>query len=497
MMGLKQQVAKGAAWLVLLKFLERGIGFISTLFLARLLVPADFGLVAMATSILAALELLGAFGFDLALIQNQNTERRHYDTVWTFGVLFGAFIALGMCCIASTAATFFNEPRVENLMYVLALGSLMGGLGNVGVVAFQKDFELHKEFMYSLAKKLVGFVITIYLAFILRNYWALVAGIIATRMTSLYLSYSMHSYRPRFCLSAAAELFHFSKWMLLNNFLIFLNNRGTDFIMGKVGGPQALGLYSVSYEIANLPTSELVFPISRAVFPGYARLAGDTDQLSRAFLQVIGLVALLTIPAGAGIALVAEPLVQLLLGPKWLDTIPLIQVLAVFGIVRSIHGPNGSIYLALGKPSIVAMLQAVQLVIALGLMLVLVPDRGPIGAAWAILIAACITMTANYIMVVRELRMQWLDLVTVFWRPFVATGGMAVTLIAFANHLWPTEPSVGVTALRLVAMIMVGVLSYAAMIGFCWYCANKPNGTESELAKLVGLRGWRRAQPGN
>ena len=486
MIDVKRRMATGAAWLVLFRVLERAIGLVSTLFLARLLVPADFGLVAMAISVLAALELLTSFSFGLALIQNQNATRRHYDTAWSFAVMFGIANALAMCAIASLAATFFAEPRVELLLYVLALCPLMQGFDNIGVIAFQKDLELHKEFWFGLTKKLVGFTVTVSLAFVLQNYWALVAGTIATRITSLVLSYRLHPYRPKFSLAAAAELFHFSKWLLLNNLLIFLNNRGTDFVIGRISGARALGLYSVSFEFANLPTTELLFPISRAVFPGYARLAGDLEQLRRAFVQVIGMVALLTVPAGAGIGLVAEPLVQFLLGPNWLDAVPLIQVLALFGVFRSLQGPMGPMYLALGKPRIIAVLQCFQLVIAISLMLVLVPRLGPIGAAWAILAGASAAMTCNYAMVLRQLTLPFAHLLAVIWRPVLAASVMAVTLIVFASSAWPAMTGVGAATMRLAAMIALGALVYFVTIVACWNLAGKPRGSEVDLMTLAG-----------
>src|SRR2546425_863667 len=146
-------------------------------------------------------------------------------------------------------------------------------------------------------------------------------------------------WRCRFSLAAAGESFDFSKWLMINNILIFINNRGIDFVIGKVLGPQALGLYTVAYEVSNLPTTELVYPISRAVFPGYSRLAGDRQALRAAFLQVISLIALITVPAGIGIGLVAEPTVPGVLGQKWMDSVRLMQVLALFGVVRTLHGP--------------------------------------------------------------------------------------------------------------------------------------------------------------
>lgn len=490
MNDLKRKMASGAAWLVLFRLTDRGIGFVSTLILARILVPADFGLVAMGTSILAALELLSAFNFDIALIQNSRAERRHYDTAWTFAVAFGLFNAIGMCLLAKPAAHFFGEPRVEGLMYALALCTSIQGFENIGIVAFQKDLELHKEFWLGLTKKLSGFVVTIAAAMLLGSYWALVCGMLTLRVTGLLLSYRLHPYRPRLSLAAAGELFNYSKWLLLNNLLIFLNNRGTDFVIGRFNGAASLGLYSLSYELANLPTTELVFPISRAVFPGYSRLAGDLGQLRRAFLQVISLVSLLTVPAGALIGLVAEPLVQLLLGAKWLGAVPLIEVLAVFGIVRSLHGPNGSIYLALGKPRIIAALQCVQLVIAIALMLYLVPRFGPIGAAWSILIGACCAMSANYVLVLRELSLRFSQLASVVWRPLTAALVTTASMLVLRNVFTTPAADKGVLAMtvHLAAMLAAGLFCYAAAVAAFWYLAGKPAGAESDAGAMMASR---------
>lgn len=491
MKDLNRRMAVGAAWLILFRLLERGIGFISTLILARLLVPADFGLVAMATSILAGLELLGAFSFDIALIQNQRAERRHYDTAWTFGVCFGLFKSLAMCALAVPAAHFFREPRVEHVMYALALCTAVVAFKNVGIVGFQKDLELHKEFKLGLARKLAGFAVTITLAFLYRSYWALIAGVLAMNLTSLVLSYRMHPYRPRLNLSAAGELFGYSKWLLLNNLLIFLNNRGTDFIVGRSSGASALGVYSIAYEVANLPTTELVFPVSRAVFPGYAKLSGDIDKLRAAFLDVVAILALLTVPAGTIIGLVAEPLVVVLLGHKWLDAVPLIGVLALFGIVRALHGPLGSIYLAVGKPRIVAVLQCIQLTVAISLMVVLVPRWAALGAAWALLCGAALAASINYVLAVRELRMRWSEVGAILWRPALGAAAAAAALAGLdAQMQFSTET--GPQALKLAAMAGAAGAAYTATVFACWFLARRPAGAETQVIRLVRARFVRR-----
>ena len=121
------QIARGAAWMMGFKLFDKSIGLISTLVLARVLTPADFGLVAMATAVVALLELMGAFGFDSALIQRQNTDRRHYDTAWTFNVMFGVSIATMLVLLAVPAAGFYHEPRLELMLPALAVGALIGG----------------------------------------------------------------------------------------------------------------------------------------------------------------------------------------------------------------------------------------------------------------------------------------------------------------------------------------------------------------------------------
>jgi PST family polysaccharide transporter len=257
---LGHRMAKGAAWMILMRLVERGIGFASMLLLARLLVPADFGLVAMAMSVFAFLEVMGSFSFDMALIQNQRAGRTHFDTAWTLTVMYGAVSAIALAALAVLAAGFFGEPRLVAIFFALGSGAFLQSFENVGIVAFQKDLDFRKEFNFRILKKVVGFVVTIVLAFTLRNYWALVFGLLTSRIIGVPLSYALHPFRPRFSLVSVKELWHFSAWMLLNNVVVYAAVNGYDFIIGRMAGATSLGLYSIAYEISNLPTTELVTP---------------------------------------------------------------------------------------------------------------------------------------------------------------------------------------------------------------------------------------------
>ncbi|MCZ7566047.1 MAG: oligosaccharide flippase family protein [Burkholderiales bacterium] len=300
--------------MLLARFVERGLGFLSTLILARLLLPEDFGLVAMAISISALLDVFADFSFDLALIRDQRATREHYDTAWTLELLILMLYGLCLLLIAFPAAWFFNEPRLVPLMAMLALVAVIGGFNNIGVVAFRKELDFRKEFLYLGGRKLAMFMTTIPLAFLLGNYWALMLGILAGVAVGVALSYLAHPYRPRFCLKHWRELFGFSRWVVVTNLADFIPLHFATFVLGRIAGVANVGVYSVGAELARLPTTELVAPIDRAVYPGYAKLSHDKDALRRHYLAALGLIAALGLPAALGIAAVAPFAVPVLLG---------------------------------------------------------------------------------------------------------------------------------------------------------------------------------------
>ena len=161
---LQQRMASGAIWMVLLKLLERSLGLISTLILARLLGPTDFGVVAMAISFIAMAELLTAFSFDIAIIHNQAATEEHYNTAWTCNVLLNLCVTGLMLAFAIPIAAFYRHPEVAWVVCALAFGPLLVGLENIGIVAFRKELDFRREFRFQLSRKLIGFIVVVPLA---------------------------------------------------------------------------------------------------------------------------------------------------------------------------------------------------------------------------------------------------------------------------------------------------------------------------------------------
>ncbi|MGI9508206.1 MAG: oligosaccharide flippase family protein, partial [Geminicoccaceae bacterium] len=282
-------MARGAAWMVLMRLVVRGASLINMMILARLLVPEDFGLIAMAAIFVGALEIFSEFSFDVALIKKQSAGRADYDTAWTLSIIRGVAVAVILIAIAQPASALFEEPRLAPVVAALSLSPLLLGFQNIGVVDFRKTLDFKKDFVFMAGAKVVAVVVSIGLAIIWRNYWALVGGMVAGKVWRLGASYAMHPYRPRLSLASWRELFAFTKWLLLHNILMFFRNRADRLVIGKMLGAATLGVYTLAYDLANLATTELMAPIRRALLPGYAKLAGQSERLRAAFVDVFGL----------------------------------------------------------------------------------------------------------------------------------------------------------------------------------------------------------------
>lgn len=488
MSGLATKLASGAAWMIIARFATRAIGIVSTLILARVLMPEDFGLVAMATSLVALIELLRAFGFDTALIQNQAAARTHYDTAWTFNALFGVGAAMLVCLLAGPAADFYKEDRVVLVMWVLAVGIAMQGFENVGIVDFRKHLQFDREFVFALGSKVAAFVATVGIALWLRSYWALVIGVLVGRTWSLGASFWMHPYRPRFSLAARRELIGFSKWLLLNNALLFLKSRASDFVIGNISGARSLGLFNMSYEISNLPTTEIVMPINRAVFSGYAQIAGDRERLRAGFVNVIAVIGAFAVPAGLGIAATAPLLVPLALGPQWMDAIELIQVLSIYGVLIALQTNTLYVYIALGEPKTASLLNGVHVLLLVPALIVATRSAGAVGAAWACLIVAVVTTPMNLVVLVRRVGLDPRDLLVASWRPLAAASLMYLVvreMVARADAVLTGSVGLWTTAASLSAAVAAGAATYVVLMAALWLATGRPRGIETEMLDRI------------
>jgi O-antigen/teichoic acid export membrane protein len=306
-------------------------------------------------------------------------------------------------------------------------------------------------------------------------------------VVALVMSYRMHPFRPRFSLAARGSLLSFSGWIFAQNIVKFVRLRGAALVIGRMEGPAALGIFNMAYEISNLPTSEIVMPINRAVLPGYARWAGDVEKLRRGLLQVTAVVALFAVPAAAGVAVLASLIVPVMLGGRWVSAVPVIQWLAIFGATISVQSNLQSLYQAIGKPRLAFTRALINIAFLIPLLLWLVPVDGVRGAAIAYLLASLLSMPFNYHNALKATQTAWSALLGVMIRPVVAAIVMYLVLqrivpAGAANMgTWQALPwLLGCTALGAAIYVVVELM--------LWLIAGRPQGAETfVLDKLKAL----------
>jgi len=484
--SLSTTVAVGTIWTIGLRVVDRTIGLISTVLLARLLMPQDFGLVAMAMAIVALLEALTTLGVESSLISHREPTKAHYDTAWTINFAVGTVTAAVLLLLAAPAAQFYDEPRILPVVCVVATFPLLAGLTNIGVVDFRRNLQFQRDFMIGALNKVVAFAATVPLAFLLRNYWALLAGMLVGRIAGLVQSYVMHPYRPRFSIAHLREQIQFSQWMLLGGLLVFLRTRLADFVLGKQLGAGALGLFNMGREIGTLPTSEIVAPINRAIFPGYAKIADDRVRLADGFFRVLGIIALVAIPAGAGLGVLSDLFVSVVLGARWLESAPIVTIISFFGVTMALQTNTGAVFMALRQPKLQALVHGCTVAALLPLLVVWSRHDGIRGAALAFAVSGIGSLLASYALAKQRLGVPYARFVAVLWRPVVGSIGM-LAILRLANA--STAPWFGSTAAqglaKLIALVTVGAIVYLLLVAACWLATGRSKGAETELMDIV------------
>jgi lipopolysaccharide exporter len=481
----KDAIGAGAVWLLLLRIFDRVCGFGSTLVLARLLAPADFGIVAMAMSVIALFELVTAFGFDVVLIQKAHPERKHFDTAWTLSILLYIACALGIGLLSIPVAAYYSEPRLIYALIVIAAGWVLRGFENPGMVEFRRSMAFSQECIYYGSIRIISGVITVAAALTMRSYWALIVGTVAGRVAGLCLSFQMVSYRPRFDLSAARDLFSFSGWLLVNNATLVGVVRFPHFFIGRLLGPHSLGLFTLSYELATMPATEVSSPVNRAALPGYSRLRDDRIGFRDVFMDVGALVLALAMPLSAGLVVIADPAVRLLLGDKWMAAVPLVRILAISALFVAATGNNGVGQLALGYANMVTLQSWLRLIVLIILCIVLGRSFGIPGIAVAELCGAVVCFLASFPVICRKLNLSFRDYAARIWRCVIATLAMAAVVSAIQQAIGATWDAA--SALRMILLtVPAGAATYVSVLIALWWLCGKPNGTERIMIDYVG-----------
>lgn len=478
--GWGARMLNGALWMIALRWAIRLTGLVSTVILARLLMPSDFGIVAMAMLVVTTLEIFNQTGQKLVLIRLENPTKEHFDTAWTVSFLIGLAIAAVILAISPLAELYFHEPRVEPVMQCLALRAVMGGLENIGTVHFRRDLKFNTFFAYNVYPKLISFAVTIVLAFMLRNYWALVAGILVSQLALIVLSYTMHPHRPRFTLSKVRDIWSFSIWTFFRSVGYYLNGSIDQVVVGGFGGAALMGRYAVATDVAQSPGKEINEPMVAVLYPVMSRLQNDMPALREVYLKTLGWTAFICAATGVGVALVAPDMQQLILGEKWIGIAPLMVWLAIGGSITGLSSGAYSLFDALNQPKVGARMIWIRLFL---LIAAIVPvafwTKSVIDIAICRAVGEALFLPGLFHAVHRVADISFKQYIKTLYRPILASAFMAIAVMA-ANMTLPISGNI-----RLAIDIGLGAGVFLGSAWLLWRAAGRPHSPEADVFGTV------------
>lgn len=393
-MGYFKDALKGVSWIGAFRMSTRGISLVRTIILARILTPFYFGIFGIATLVLSFVEILTETGINVVLIQKKEDINKYINTAWVVSIFRGILIAIAIVLLSDPISVFFNAPQAREILILISFVPFVRGFINPSVVKFLKDLQFNKEFWYRFVVFLFDASVALVFSLLWRNAYGLVFGLIAGAILEVILSFIYVKPRPKFILDMDKfrEVIGHGKWITGAGIFQFAFRQGDDAVVGRLLGESSLGIYQVAYKISTLPISEVTDVFNKVVLPVYVKISDDQARIRRAFLKTTAVISLLALAMGTAIFLFAPIIVEVVLGEAWIEAIPVLRVLAIFGIVQAITNSGYSLLLSLKKNKTVVMLTFIAI---LGLAVTIIPlvnQFGIVGAGMSALIGATISL---------------------------------------------------------------------------------------------------------
>jgi O-antigen/teichoic acid export membrane protein len=371
---LRQKTIDGIAWTTVTELVRSGSLFAFGIILARLLSPADFGLIGMITVFTAFADIYADLGFGSALVQSQDVTPEHYSTVFWLNAGMGLTLTLLFSALAPLVSRFYGLQILTPLCMIVSANFLIRSFGVVPSSIFKKRIDFRSLAQIEISAILGSGSVAILMALRGFGVWSLAfSSVVGTLVTTVLLSVLSH-WRPRrqFSWIAAQQLWPFSRNLLGFTTVNYWLRNVDNLVVGRFLGAGPLGLYSKAYNLMVLPLGMVSGNVGSVLFPAFSTIKDDRERVASIYLRVIGVISLITFPMMIGLWILVDHFVIGILGNQWSGMIPLLKVFCFVGMIQSIATVNGSIYLSQGRSdlqfkvgTVIAILGAIAIVVGL------------------------------------------------------------------------------------------------------------------------------------
>jgi len=466
--GLRRVAVRGAGVTALFQSLGFAIQLIATVILARLLTPADFGLVAMVTTFSLLLMNVGFNGITEAVVQRDEIDHGLASNLFWISVSVGLVLTIGFAAAGSLLARFYGDARVGPVAVAMSATIFLSSASVMHLALLKRAMRFSRVSTNDLIARAMSVIVSIVLGWAAWGYWALVAGAIAlplTTCTGAWIRCRWMPGRPR-RLTGTGEMVRFA----MNTYGHFAANYCTrnldNLLVGWFFGPQSLGFYKKAYDLCVLPVAQLSDPLNSVAMPVLSRLAADPERYRRYALRALSTLAFVGMGLGAGLALVGQDLMLVILGPRWLESGTIFTFFAPGIGALLIYFAYGWIHLSLGRPDRLFRWGLIEFAV-IGMLFVLFLPWGPVGIAVAWVLSSWILAIPALRYAGRPADLKAADIVMAVWKYVAASavaGGTAGLIIRHVPLLMTASGWAGALDRSVIVSALFGALYLAAVV---------------------------------
>lgn len=450
------------------------LGFLSTIVMARLLMPEDYGLVAMSMLIVGLVQTMLEFGAVTALMRKEQLTQDDIDSAWTLRLFqcIGAAFFVAMAPII--AVPIFEEPRISSILYAMAVSILLMGLTSLAPELTAKAFNYTLSFKITVFGKLASVTLTILFGFWLRDYRALVIGISTGYILPVVLTYAWHPLRHELNTTKILEIWKLTKWLMAANIGGFILRKGDELAAAKLGTAAEYGSYNVGADIGSMPVAEIGPAMLRALLPVLSTIQSDLERTNSAILKTMAALATLISPIGLGTYAIAPTLTFILLGSKWQAAGVFVGMYALITVMQTMASPLTTLLTLRSHTRIQNHLVWCEFATFVLGAILLTPSYGLIALAWARLLASSVNLMLVLSAAAFYCQLSVRKLIPHLLRPLMGSILMAWSVMQIP--LWTSQ-----IHWQFVTAVIFGATFYIVWSLSTWMLFGRPEGLESTV----------------
>jgi O-antigen/teichoic acid export membrane protein len=486
---LKSQILKGTSWLLAGRLVSNLLGLASTLIAARLLMPEDFGLMAIAMSVFGIASAAVELPVGAALVQMKTATKADFDTAWTINVLRGVIVSVLMVLAAWPAAMIVGDDRLILLVAALAAYPLITGLRNSWFEQYIRDMDFRREALLDVVMKVASLAVTVWIAMETRSYWALPAGVVGAALAGTAASYVLRPQLPAFSLASFRKFFGFSIWIGLGSIADSFRDATTTFFLGRLLGNAKLGAFALGSQFGERLELVLYTPMERTLFAAFSSIQEDAARVRAAYLRSIHIGFAIILPVCAGIGLLAPEIISVALGPNWSLAALVLAFMAPITAVYLIAGLSNALANALGHPRALFKFKLISALMNVPAVALGILSFGLVGALWACAFTAAVWYLFSIHVAARITGLTRRAQVSAIARSAVSGFVMALVVVGVRGAFFSgSDDGLIENLLRAASLAAIGALTYAAAHFALWQVSGRPDGIERALLAFAGRR---------